>query len=585
MGALLSLSQPAEPKYLNTADVSVQRRPSVNETPRKRRRTVAQYQKMEAEGKTPIIPIAAHHVLASKPVEGARKVARDKSTRTGKDDRDGESDCEEDIRGAVAEDAPVKEEHKLRAVRLEDGSLTLDTGGKVLYSEGFFDRMAEQQRMTDGLKETRCARLEGRNGEQMNFLDFGLRKNLRKRQVTFERSKEIIGAWNDDKFLSGQLEGAIDCGEKRRIDMKGKVYVAPLTTVGNLPFRRVCKGLGADVTCGEMAVAGNLLQGQNSEWALLRRHRSEDIFGVQLAGSNVETVTRAAELIGKECSVDFIELNGGCPIDLVFNRGGGCALMQRRQKLRRMVWSVGQVVDMPVGIKVRTGVSEGKRNAHEIIADVAQAGAGWVTVHGRSRKQRYSKAADWRYVVGECGAAARQAGIPLLGNGDVYNWRDVERYVEGGADSVMVARGALIKPWVLTEIKDRRDWDIRSCERLELYKEFVRHGLEHWGADARGVETTRKFLLEWLSFLYRYIPVGLLEGGAVVGMSHRAPFFRGRDELETLLGSGQSADWIRITEMLLGKVPDGFSFRARHKSNAWEAGSTPGAGANGARSA
>lgn len=87
-----------------------------------------------------------------------------------------------------------------------------------------------------------------------------------------------------------------------------------------MPFRRVCKEFGVDITCGEMALAANLLRGQQSEWALTKRHKSEDIFGIQICGSKVDQVTKACEVLNKEADVDFIDLNMGCPIDLVFKQ-------------------------------------------------------------------------------------------------------------------------------------------------------------------------------------------------------------------------------------------------------------------------
>jgi tRNA-dihydrouridine synthase 3 len=132
----------------------------------------------------------------------------------------------------------------------------------------------------------------------------------------------------------------------------------------------------------------------------------------------------------------------------------------------------------------------------------------------------------------------------------------------------MIARGALIKPWIFTEIRERRDWDVRSSERLDILRTYVNYGLEHWGTDTKGVEATRRFMLEWLSFLYRYIPVGLLEVLPQRINDKPLPYY-GRDDMETLMASGRSSDWVKLTEMFLGKVPDDFVFVPKHKANAY----------------
>ncbi|VDL74097.1 unnamed protein product [Nippostrongylus brasiliensis] len=286
--------------------------------------------------------------------------------------------------------------------------------------------------------------------EVMNSSSIHIQIALRKRTFDFKRSDDVISA-----LKSGTL-GAME-REKPIMDMrtlKGKKYLAPLTTVGNLPFRRLCVNLGADITCGEMALATSLL--------------------------SVLSAMRAV---------------------------------------------MGSV---PLTVKIRTGIREGSLTADETIRTM----------------QRYTRLANWDFVnpcLRECGE------VPLWVCGDVLSWEDYySRLDDYPIDGIMIGRGALIKPWIFTEIDERRTWDISASERLDLMKQFVNYGLDHWGSDDAGVERTRRFLLEWLSFQCRYIPVGILER-LPQRMNDRPPLYRGRNELETLLSSHRAADWISIS--------------------------------------
>lgn len=160
--------------------------------------------------------------------------------------------------------------------------------------------------------------------------------------------------------------------ERKLIDFRNKVYVAPLTTVGNLPFRRIMKRYGADITCGEMALSDQLLSGKPHEWALLKRHPSEDIFGVQIAAGHADQYTRVAELISNEpgMEIDFLDMNLGCPIDLVCERGAGASLMLREKKLRESLEGMLSVLNCPVTVKMRTGWVEEKPIAHRLVPKI-----------------------------------------------------------------------------------------------------------------------------------------------------------------------------------------------------------------------
>lgn len=398
-----------------------------------------------------------------------------------------------------------------------------------------------------------------------NILSKDTQIKLRKNQYSFvckrhfEQQKVKIPKPSQDDNVKSINVPELPPKERKLIDFRDKVYVAPLTTVGNLPFRRIMKHYGADITCGEMALADQLLLGKPSEWALLKRHPCEDVFGIQIASGHADQFTRLAEVLSNEKSmeIDFVDMNLGCPIDLVCDKGAGAALMLREKKLRGSLEGMLNVLNCPVTIKMRTGWNEGNPIAHELVPRIQSWGIDGIgaimvsnmllstdrsellslmlfivsqwyfisalsKIHGRSRLQRYSRLANWDYISKVARSQSQSPDLrqlPLIGNGDIFSFTDYEdkvlKHVDHGVEDVdgnknnllptaMLGRGALIKPWLPTEIKERRHWDISASERLDMLKDFVRFGLEHWGSDQQGVNQTRRFLLEWLSFLHRY---------------------------------------------------------------------------------
>jgi tRNA-dihydrouridine synthase 3 len=389
------------------------------------------------------------------------------------------------------------------------------------------------------------------------------------REPTFTTEQVLNSASESDRRLLQltYVETKYKPKEVRKIDFKGKTYLAPLTTVGNLPFRRICKGFGVDITCGEMAMAVNILKGQNGELSLLKRHESEKIFGVQLAGGYTELMTKVAQVIEEQFpDIDFVDLNCGCPIDLLCNQGMGSGILEKKGKLQGVVRGMKEILSIPLTVKTRIGVRDNKPIAHKLFPQIKSWGADAVTLHGRSKQQRYTREADWKYIA-NCAKQVRDENLQVIGNGDIMTYTEYYEHIND-VDAILIGRGALIKPWLFTEIKEQRDWDISANERLEMLKEFVKFGYDHYGADEYGVNTTRRYLLEWLSFLHRYIPVGILERTQKI--NERPPRFFCRNDLETLMASNKVEDWIKISELIMPKAPDSFTFVPKHKTNSYE---------------
>jgi tRNA-dihydrouridine synthase 3 len=215
----------------------------------------------------------------------------------------------------------------------------------------------------------------------INFLPRDVQIQLRKNKYDFKCKRHFDAKKEKEEPKEGVADKSdvpknldsstpVELKTRKIIDFASKVYVAPLTTVGNLPFRRMMKKFGADITCGEMAISTCLLEGKPSEWALLKRHPDEDVFGVQVAAAHPDQYTRACELIEEYCTVDFVDLNLGCPLDIVCSKGAGAALMNRDRKLRGSLEGISRTLTCPFTVKMRTGWDKNKPFAHQLVPKI-----------------------------------------------------------------------------------------------------------------------------------------------------------------------------------------------------------------------
>lgn len=400
------------------------------------------------------------------------------------------------------------------------------------------------------------------------------------------------------------IEAPFKASEKRRLYYGPETPVlAPLTTQGNMPYRRLCIDLGCQVTWSEMAMGLPLIQGERGEWALIKAHESEvspptfsrkntvvqgydnatDLkFGAQIAANKPWLATKTVEVLTDYCpKLRAIDLNCGCPINLVCEKGSGSALLDSESKLEQILRGMCYVSkEVPITVKIRMGTKDNQPTAQKLIKrlvlggrEAIESGKGTsgvaaITLHGRSKQQRYSRSADWSYIA-ECASLinrlkkeqdvqadtiseadprdlANGGHVYFVGNGDCYSHEDYYKNLDDArVDSVMVGRGALIKPWIFEEIAQGQYLDKSATERLAYIERFAKYGLQTWGSDEMGIGTTRRFLLEWLSFAHRYVPVGLLEH-LPPNIQDRPPRFKGRNELETLMASEHYKDWIKL---------------------------------------
>jgi tRNA-dihydrouridine synthase 3 len=281
---------------------------------------------------------------------------------------------------------------------------------------------------------------------------------------------------------------------------RGRLIMAPMTRGTDLPFRLLANEWGATVCLGEMAYAHRTGGRDRGDLPLLRRHPAEAIFGVQLAGKVPEVMAEAAK-VAEGSGADFVDVNLGCPIDEVTRRGFGASLLQRPTKVASIVAAMKAAVTIPVTIKLRLGWSEGEDAYLKIARAAVAAGVDAITLHARTRAQRYRRAADWDHVK----ALVAEVAVPVIGNGDVFSWRHAKRRMEEtGCAAVMAGRWALDKPWIFREFEEERDIELGPEERLAVVRRYVELCRAHFRDDEKGRTRTRRFLVFHQDFFRRY---------------------------------------------------------------------------------
>jgi tRNA-dihydrouridine synthase B len=227
------------------------------------------------------------------------------------------------------------------------------------------------------------------------------------------------------------------------------VALAPMAGVTDQAYRLIVKEMGCSLVYTEMISDKALVYGNERTESMLRISDMERPIAVQLFGSDPEIMSRAAKTVEKLASPEIIDINMGCPTLKIVRNGEGAALMRNMPLARDIVEAVVAAVNAPVTVKMRMGWNRELVNAVELGKAVEEAGASLVTVHGRTREQFYSGAADWGIIK----AVKEALSIPVIGNGDIRSPQDARRMLdETSCDGVMIGRAALGNPWLIRDI-------------------------------------------------------------------------------------------------------------------------------------
>lgn len=274
----------------------------------------------------------------------------------------------------------------------------------------------------------------------------------------------------------------------------GRVLTAPMTGITDLPFRRLASRLGAAYVATEMVAAAELARARPDVVRRAAVGEGLPLTVIQLVGRDPAAMAEGARM-ADAAGADIIDLNFGCPAKEVTGSACGSALMRTPDLACRLIEAAVGATSRPVTIKMRLGWDDASRNAAELARRAEALGVRAVTVHGRTRQQFYTGAADWR-AVGKVRAAA---GVPVIVNGDIVTVDDARTALEqSGADALMLGRGVYGRPWLAAHLeKALADGTVMKEpgreERLAIVVEHLRASVAFYGMPL-GLKMFRKHL-------------------------------------------------------------------------------------------
>lgn len=264
------------------------------------------------------------------------------------------------------------------------------------------------------------------------------------------------------------------------LSLAHNVVLAPLAGITNLPFRIICRRMGAALAFTEMVSVNGLVRSGSNTLALLRSTPEDHPLGIQLFGDTPEDLAEAARRV--EGNGELLDINMGCPVRKVVGTGAGSALLREPLKVAAIIRAVRAATPLPLSVKIRSGWHCGD-DSYLQIARIAQSeGCDAITLHPRSRSQMFSGHADWNQLK----ELKAELSIPVIGSGDLFTPRDCRRMLaETGCDGIMVARGALGAPWIFRQIRELGErgsyTDITNAERADAIRRHLELYLQIFG--------------------------------------------------------------------------------------------------------